>query len=113
VVRDSAPTKSSRDGRELFYLAGTDAVSRLMVVSVSAGASFSAAPPRLLFEGRYFPPSPGVARNSLRTYDISADGKRFLMIKDLASESTTSTDAPLVMVLNFFDELKRLGPAKR
>jgi hypothetical protein len=39
--------------------------------------------------------------------------QRFLMIKYVVDESTTSTDAPLVIVLNFFDELKRLAPAKR
>ena len=68
---------------------------RLMVASISASAGFSASAPRALFEGRYYAagsPTPG------RTYDVSTDGKRFLMIKDLAGESSTTNDAPLVVV---------------
>jgi hypothetical protein len=42
------------------------------------------------------------------TYDVSQDGKRFLMIKN----GPTSADAPAVsqfmFVNNWFDELKRL-----
>ena len=41
-----------------------------------------------------------------RTYDISPDGERFLMIK----ESAGGDSAELVVVLNWFEELKRLVP---
>ena len=46
-----------------------------------------------------------------RTYDVSADGQRFLMIK----EGTTDVSAPspsLVVVEQWVEELKRLLPAK-
>ena len=35
-----------------------------------------------------------------RTYDVSPDGQRFLMIKDNASGDQTTTPASMVVVLN-------------
>ena len=99
----------SRDGRELFYLTGPDVRSKLMAATITPGAAFSAATPQALFEGSYL----AGGGNQGRTFDVSPDGKRFLMIKDLASDSPTSNDAPLVVVLNFFDELKRIAVPKR
>jgi len=101
----------SRDGRELFYLGGADALPRMMVASIGTGAAFSAATARALFEGRYYAPAPGSTGG--RTYDVSPDGKRFLMIKEIVDESSRDAGPPLVAVLNFFDELKRLAPPKR
>ena len=44
-----------------------------------------------------------------RTYDVSPDGKRFLMIKeDGAGEETEPTQ--VILVQNWLDELKRLVP---
>ena len=42
-----------------------------------------------------------------RSYDVSPDGTRFLMLKEAAATATQ-----LVVVLNFFEELKRLVPVK-
>ena len=55
--------------------------------------------PIKLFERRYY-----VRRNSGRTYDVSPDGQRFLMIKG------PGTDAPpaLILVQHWDAELKRL-----
>ncbi len=101
----------SRDGRELFFQSGTDAQRRLMAAPIAAGAAFSAGTARTLFEGAYLGPALGLGG---RTYDVSLDGKRFLMIKDLtASDPAASASAPLVAVLNVFDELTRLAPPKR
>ena len=38
-----------RDGRELFYRNG----DKMMAVEIASGATFVAAKPRVLFEGRY------------------------------------------------------------
>ena len=83
----------SRSGRELFYL---DAEGRLTAVNVQSSSSFAASTPvRLLdqaylFHSVYFP---------ARTYDVSPDGSRFLMIKE--------ADGPrLVVVLNWAATLK-------
>jgi hypothetical protein len=42
------------------------------------------------------------------TYDISPDGKRFLMIKRI--ETAESNPVTLVVVQNWFEELKRAVP---
>ena len=92
----------SRTGDELFYR-GEGSV---MAASVSSGASFSAGPPQKLFADHYR--NPRVA-NSI-DYDVSSDGRRFLMVKEGASDEQTA--APhIVVVLNWLEELKRLVPA--
>jgi len=87
----------SPDGRELFYRSG----DRMMVTSVQTEATFSAGRPRVLFEGSY---ETGPFNPGFQYYDISPDGQRFLMIK--AGEVGT----PINVVLNWFEELKRLVP---
>ncbi len=90
----------ARSGRELFYL---DVNNQLTAVPVqTTGSTFSAGNPVKLFEGRYYTGS------NLRTYDVSPDGQRFLMIKDSApsDQPPTATPASLVVVLNWFEELK-------
>ena len=102
----------SRDGRELFYLAGGDSATRMMATPIQPGNTFAAGNARMLFEGPYYATfTPG--GNSGRTYDVSLDGKRFLMIKNAAPTSSAATPSSLVAVLNFYDELKRLAPPKR
>jgi len=85
----------ARDGGELFYLNGTS----MMSVRVQTTPVFSAANPTKMFDGQYFAGITG------RTYDVSLDGTRFLMIKT-ASTDTTATPADMVVVLNWTEELK-------
>jgi hypothetical protein len=59
--------------------------------------------PRLLFEQRYAFGSAVTVAN----FDVSADGERFVMVKD------ESGSGRLNVVLNWFDELTRLVPPKR
>jgi hypothetical protein len=47
-----------------------------------------------------------------RTYDVSPDGRRFLMIKSLNAAVPASAAVQIVVVQNWFEELKRLAPAK-
>ena len=42
------------------------------------------------------------------TYDVSTDGKRFLMVKQPANQATPQ----IVVVQNWREELKRLVPTK-
>ena len=84
------------DGRELFYLAPG---ARLMAVGVESEPSFAPGIAEEVFGG-YYVGAPG------RTYDISPDGKRFLMIKESGSASSTE----FILVQNWFEELKRLVP---
>jgi hypothetical protein len=52
----------------------TEESSRLFSVPVQAASGVSFGNPQLLFEGDYFP-------FSSKAFDVSLDGKRFLMIK--------------------------------
>jgi serine/threonine-protein kinase len=89
----------NRNGRELFYRSG----NKMMAVDVTTGSPFSAGKPRILFETEYVP-TPA----SLRNYDVSADGQRFLMLK---AGDQTQTVTQINVVTNWSEELKRLVPA--
>ena len=91
----------ARNGRELFFLTLKGA---LMSVSIGDEATFSPGPPARAIDAKYDFGNVG----SPRTYDVSPDGQRFLMIK--AVEDTT-TSASVIMVQNWTEELKRLVPA--
>jgi hypothetical protein len=93
----------SRDGRELFY---RDFSGALMSVPVAAGPGFAPGRPVRLFEGTGYVGAG--AQGGGRTYDVSPDGSRFLMVRT-GDQSTT----PLVVVLNWFEELERLAPIRR
>jgi len=86
----------ARDGRELFYVAPG---ARLMAVAVEIDPSFAPGRAEELFGG-YFQSA------TTRAYDISPDGERFLMIKD----SSRGESPEFVVVINWFDELRRLVP---
>jgi serine/threonine-protein kinase len=92
----------SPDGRELFYLA-LDA--RMMRVSVTAaGSTWSASNPEAQLAARYF-----TAGGTARTYDISRDGRRFLLIKQAGSDRS-GVPPQIVVVQNWTEELARLAP---
>ena len=86
--------------RELFYLEG----SKMMAVTVSSEPGFGFRSPEVLFESQYLH---GHAR--LPSYDVAPDG-RFLMIKPAPEEKVEITE--IVVVLNWFEELKRLVPTE-
>jgi eukaryotic-like serine/threonine-protein kinase len=99
----------ARNGQELFFLALTGA---LMRVGVERGTSWAATAPVQLFEGLY---TTGTLRARLgRSYDVSPDGKRFLMSKPGAEAGTDGTAAltSIVVVQNWQEELKRLAPMR-
>jgi eukaryotic-like serine/threonine-protein kinase len=87
----------AHDG-EIFYRSG----DKMMVVQTTLKSSFSADKPNVLFEGRYVPTLATKAN-----YDVTPDGKRFLMVK--ASEQDTSA-TQINVVLNWFEELKQRVP---
>jgi hypothetical protein len=71
-------------------------------VEISNGG-LAAGVPKSLFRGPYFTVLSG------RTYDVAPDGGRFLMIKQDAPRAERRP-TQLVVVQNFFEELKRLAP---
>ncbi len=92
----------SRDGKELFYYR---APGTIMSVAVSYGpgnVTFGA--PKIAIKGSFAEPV-----NAGRHYDVSPDGRRFLMMKQAAD--TPALEWPRInVVLNFTDELRRLVP---
>jgi len=87
----------SPDGTELFYRSGR----RMMVVSVQTKPSFRAGRPGVLFEGSHRATNQPLG---FQYYDISPDGERFLMIR------SDQVPAQINVVVNWFEELKRLVP---
>jgi serine/threonine-protein kinase len=100
-TQGGAEPRWSPDGSELFYRAG----DRMMAAPVRTQPTFEAGSPEELFTGAY------VTRFG-RMYDVSSDGKRFLMVKE-ASRAKAESDRPqVVLVQNWFEELKRLVPTR-
>ena len=84
------------NGKELFYRGE----GNLMVVTVVPDETFAVTSPKPLFPDEY-----AMKRGIQMGYDVSKDGKRFLMIKSEAQRLTN-----LNVVFNWFDELRRLAP---
>jgi len=82
-------------GQELFYRNG----QALMAVGIKTEPTFTPGRPVVLFTGDY----QSIPYN--RQYDVTPDGRRFLMIK----QERTGI-AQINVVLNWFEELKRLVP---
>ena len=80
---------------ELFFRSG----DKMMTVEITTHPTLSPGKPSLLFEGQYA--RSGQARAD---YDVTPDGQRFLMMMDEA------TGSEINVVLNWFEELKRLVP---
>jgi serine/threonine-protein kinase len=93
----------SPNGQELFYV--DDAGDRLMVVPVQTdGKTFKPGTPVKLLDDRLV-----INAFAARSFDISPDGQRFLVIKDNVSsdQNSTATPASMVVVLNWLEELKQ------
>jgi Tol biopolymer transport system component/predicted Ser/Thr protein kinase len=99
----------SRGGKELFYRNG----DKMMVVEVTTQPTFRASRPRLLWESHFshgMSSSCGPPGTTEANYDVTGDGQRFLMVKDLAQDVASTR---IVVVLNFAEELKRLTAAAK
>jgi serine/threonine-protein kinase len=94
-----------RNGQELIYVSPTGA---LMRVGVTRGPSWVATTPTLAVKEGYFT-NPGWWG---RSYDISPDGQRFLMIKEGGIDGSAGPPS-IIVVLNWLEELNRLVPGTR
>jgi Tol biopolymer transport system component len=81
------------DGRELFYKNGDEIVA----VDVTPGPALTVSLPRVLFKA----PSQALTLG-WGTWDVTPDGKGFLLIESFAKPRTTMS-----LVQNWFEELKR------
>ena len=86
----------SRDGRELFYRAGT----AMMVVDIDPASDDLATRPRRVFDGDYAPDPIGLG---IPNYDVASDG-RFVMV-------TSASPPQMVLVESWSQELKARVPA--
>jgi eukaryotic-like serine/threonine-protein kinase len=83
----------SHDGRELFYLSSVGGM--MMAVPVSTTGVFHAGVPKALFE----------VPSEVLFYDVSSDGKRFLMAAP--SAESTAAQPPFTVILNWPSLLKK------
>jgi serine/threonine-protein kinase len=96
----------ARRGQELVYVSPTGA---LMGVGVERAPSWVATTPtRLVKEG--YVTIPGNFGG--RTYDISSDSQRFLLIKEGGGTDQTAAPPQIIVVQHWVEELKRLVPIK-
>ena len=100
VTKGASSPFFSPDGREIYYKDPSG--SRLMAVPIFTDPEVNVGESRTLFEGKFktnhmFGPN----------YDISADGKKFLMIEE---EEESSRATRINVILNWVEDLKRLVP---
>jgi Tol biopolymer transport system component len=96
----------SRNGRELFFLDADGYLSSAQIQT--SGARFSAGPASSVLRTKYYLGSTSLGLD-LRSYDVTNDGRRFLMIKEPAG--ATSVLPGMVVTLNWATELRKRLPA--
>jgi serine/threonine-protein kinase len=94
----------ARSGRELFFV---DTRGRIMAIPVQAGASLTSGNPAVAVDVA------GVGGFVGRSYDVSSDGRRFLVIRNGTRTDDKTAPPQLNVILNWDEELKRLAPTKR
>ena len=100
-LRSGLHPRWSRSGHELYFINELD--DELVSVSVAPGPVFQAGPPQRLFSTRPF------ASYLTSAYDVAPDG-RFLFLRDI--RTGPQRDDELIVVQNFFEELKARVPRK-
>jgi Tol biopolymer transport system component len=94
----------SRTSKQLFYSTNNQ---KIMVVTYSAsGESFEAGKPALWSEGRF------ADRAGYWSTALHPDGKRFAVFKSPAGSAEPELDK-VVLIFDFFDELRRKVPAEQ
>jgi serine/threonine-protein kinase len=96
----------STDDSELFFRSLNGAIMR---VRVKPGPVFEASPPAQVLPGDGLRLSG--QGSPFRTYDVSSDGRRFLVLKNVVSDQRTAS-ATMVVVTNWFEELIRRVPGR-
>lgn len=75
------------------------------------GSTFSAGKPSQVIAGPYLltlPQGAGLGR----MYDVSPDGKRFLIVKELSATDDSVASPRILLVQNWLEELKQRVPPK-
>src|SRR5260370_42458177 len=82
-----------RDGKELYYVSPD---GKLMAVPFKTGKSFEAGTPEALF-----------SHAAPRSFGVTKDGQRFLMIAPVVATDSTPSVPPIRVVLNWQAALKK------
>jgi len=94
----------SRNGRELFYRTEDN---RIMVTTYAVrGDTFVADRPRLWSDARLA--NTGMTPN----FDLAPDGRRFVVLMPAEGAGPPDVQSHVTLVVNFFDELRRIAPVK-
>jgi hypothetical protein len=80
----------------------------MLSVAIKPGPSLGVGTPQVRFDGDYLPEDPA---QGAQNYDVSGDGRRFLMLSLTAQAERTDSRPEMVVVQHWFEELKRLVPA--
>ena len=81
-----------------------------MRVAVKAGETFGVSAPEQVLPGEGF--RLGAQGAPYRTYDVSSDGRRFLVLKGASTPQSRSTGPSMIVIQNWSEELKRRVPVK-
>ncbi len=92
---------------DLFYRSLTG--ERMFVVAVTTVPTLKLGTPVQLFQGPYYISPTGSPRAQ---YDVTADGQRFLMLAPSPGTDTSVARPHVVVVENWFEELKARVPTK-
>jgi eukaryotic-like serine/threonine-protein kinase len=98
------------NGGELFYLDGTGLLTAVPLQIV--GNTLKPGLPVTVSRTLYFAGVSSLGVAALRGYDVAADGRRFLMIKERAPAERDGGPAGLVVRLNFAEVLNARLPSK-
>ena len=81
-----------------------------MRAAVKTGATFERGTPEKVFDAPYLDRPPGAPLG--RMYDVSADGQQFLMLKETSVADERTPSPRMILVQNWFEELKRRVPTR-
>jgi Tol biopolymer transport system component len=96
--------KWARDGHTLFFLGPKS----LMVSRIESTPRFVfQTPEAVLDRGKYVLSTPAPLQ-----YDVSPDGQRFLLLKPVTDADAGTESARVVVVENWYEELKRVVPTQ-
>jgi hypothetical protein len=99
TTEGSAQPRWSRDGREILFFDAARA--RMMAASVSLAPVLQIGPPRVLFTVPFVTP----LALGPPTWDVTPDGRRFVMVKASDEELQPSV---IAIVEGWYEELKRV-----
>jgi Tol biopolymer transport system component len=97
----------SPDGKQIFYIGAYGDTRQLWSVDVHTQPSLGFANPTKLPIDKIVP-----RNNMVRPYDITPDGKQFLIVYRDSSTPDQPTQQQIRITLNWFDELKRRMPVR-